>query len=108
MRLPIIVYLHLISPLLISIHPLSYIYQAPSPVAPPPVPIVKSAGFDGEVDEVQQAYGNIVPNRSNGSRSSGKSGKGSGKSGKASSGKSSKGSSKSSKGSSGSGGYSRR
>ena len=82
-----------------------------------PVPItapVRSAGLDGEVDEVQQAYGSIVPNRSNGPRSSGKSGKGSGKSGKASSGKSSKGSksskssSKSSKGSSGSGGYSRR
>ena len=77
----------------------------------------------GEVDAVQQAYGNIapqdadnivqngyaniVPNRGS-SRQSGKSGKGSGKSGKASSGKSGKGSSKSSKGSRGGRGYSRR
>jgi hypothetical protein len=55
---------------------------------------------NGEVNEVQQAYTNIVPNASTNSRPSGKSGKGSGKSGKASSGKSGKGS--------GSGGYSRR
>jgi len=88
-----------------------------------PTGIVTKSELDGEVDEVQKAYGNIVPqgygnivqngyanivpNRGS-SRSSGKSGKGSGKSGKASSGKSSKGSSKSGKGSSGSGGYSRR
>jgi len=73
-----------------------------------PAMVATKSELNGEVDEVQQTYGNIVPNRSRGSRSSGKSGKGSGKSGKASSGKSSKGSSKSSKGSSGSGGYSRR